>query len=141
MRLVDRILAVDDERLQAAATVRETWPLCGNRGTDVILAVEVIAQSVSAYHHWKKGPGREPRVGFLVGIKESRFHCRFLLLGAELVVDVRPVSLIANYGVFRGTVRQGNDIVCEALVQAVEPEEEAFRELLRCRGRRDGKHG
>jgi predicted hotdog family 3-hydroxylacyl-ACP dehydratase len=69
MRLIDRILAAGDDHLSASATVKAQWPLCGTGGADMILAVELIVQSVSAFHHRQKGPGAEPRVGFLVGVK------------------------------------------------------------------------
>ena len=141
MRLVDLVLEAGENHLRASSSVKETWPLCTIRGADAILAIELIAQSVAAHHHWKKGRKTEPQVGLLVGVKEARFYSQLLPLGAELTVDVKTVAVIGNYGIFNGEVRLGNAVLCEAIVQVMEPREEMLGELIGRRGAKARANG
>jgi predicted hotdog family 3-hydroxylacyl-ACP dehydratase len=131
LRLIDRILQADEDHIEALSVVKESWPLCHSQGADVILAIEVIAQGAAALHGYRKGWQDEPRVGFLVGVKEARFYAQYLPLKAELTVNIEIVSLIGNYGVFKGEVRLGDGLICEALVQAMEPDDELFGKLVK----------
>ena len=102
-------------------------------GTDVILAIEVIAQAAAALHGYRKGLLDEPRVGFLVGIREARFYVQYLPLKAELTVNVKIVSQIGNYCVFKGEVKLADELICKAQVQAMEPDDELFGKLVQGR--------
>ena len=133
LRLIDRILQADNDHLEAIAVVKKTWPLCSSEGTDVILAIEVIAQAAAALHGYRKGWQDEPRVGFLVGIRDARFYVQYLPLKAELTVNVKIVSLLGNYCVFKGEVRLADELICKAQVQAIEPDDEMFGKLVQGR--------
>ena len=135
MRLIDRVLDLDEDHIQTISIVKETWPLCDSHGADVILVVEIIAQSIAAFYHRRKRHRGEPQIDFLVGIKEARFHAQRLPLHAELTVNVKMVSAIGNYGVFNGEVMLGTAILCEALVQVLEPGEELWEAIISERGR------
>jgi hypothetical protein len=50
-------------------------------------------------------------------------------------VDVKIISAIGNYGIFQGEVRLGEEILCEALVQVLEPGEELWEALISGRAR------
>lgn len=129
MRLIDIVLEADDDHIKTLAIVKETWPLCNERGADMILTLEVIAQSVAALYHGRKKRRGEPQIDFLVGIKEARFQGIILPLQGKLRVDARLISTIGNYGIFQGEVRLGEELLCEALIQVLEPGEE-LREAL-----------
>ena len=130
LRLIDRILQADEHQLEALSVVKDTWPLCRSGGANVIITLEVIAQASAALHGYRKGWQAEPRVGFLVGIKEARFYRQHLPLKAELITKVNVVSFISNFCVFKGALRLGDELICEAIVQAVEPDEELFEKLV-----------
>jgi predicted hotdog family 3-hydroxylacyl-ACP dehydratase len=129
MRLVDGVLEIDETHIRTVSVVKETWPLCSGRGAEMILAVEIIAQSAAALHHRRKKRSGEPQIVFLVGIKSARFHGEILPLHGEITADVRIVSVIGNYGIFEGEVKQGAEILCEAIVQGWEPEEELWEAI------------
>ncbi|MBN1381801.1 MAG: hypothetical protein JXA41_09015 [Deltaproteobacteria bacterium] len=130
MMLIDRVTDIEDDRIVTIAVVKENWPLCDRAGADVILTVEIIAQSVAAlYHRRKKRPGT-PQIDFLVGIKEARFETQKLPLHAELTARVQMVSFIGNYGIFKGEVLMVDEILCETTVQVLEPDEELWEAIL-----------
>jgi predicted hotdog family 3-hydroxylacyl-ACP dehydratase len=129
MRLIDGVLDIDENHIRTVSGVKETWPLASGSGAGMILAVEIIAQSAAALHHWRKKRAGDPQIVFLVGIKKARFHGEILPRPGELTADVRVVSVIGNYGIFRGEVRHGAEILCEAIVQGWEPGEETWEAI------------
>lgn len=135
MRLIDAVLEIDDDHIRTIAVVKETWPLCDRSGAAMILSVEIIAQSVAALYHRRKKRRGEPQIDFLVGIKEARFHGEHLPLHEELRVDVEIISAIGNYGIFQGRVMLGADILCEAIVQVLEPGEELWEAIISGQGK------
>ena len=137
MLLVDSVLEIDENHIRTVSVVKETWPLCSGSGAEMILAVEIIAQSAAALHHRRKKRTGEPQIVFLVGIKDARFHGEILPLHGELTADVRIVSAIGKYGIFQGNVKHGAEILCEAIVQGWDPEEELWESTMS--GQRGGK--
>lgn len=133
MRLVDDVLEIDENHIRTFSVVKETWPLCSGRGAEMILAVEIIAQSATALYHQRKKRLGVPQIDFLVGIKDARFHGEILQLHGELTADVRIISAIGNYGIFQGNVKHGAEILCEAIVQGLEPEEELWKSITSSR--------
>lgn len=126
MRLIDRVVDLSEEHIETMARVTDAWPLCGEDGADVILTVEMIAQSVAALYHERKKRLGEPQIDFLVGIKEARFLTPKLPLDAELRVRVSLVSMIGNYGIFQGDVLMGSERLCEATLQVLDPGEDLW---------------
>jgi predicted hotdog family 3-hydroxylacyl-ACP dehydratase len=133
MRLVDRILEIDENHIRTSSVVGENWPLCSKEGAEMILAVEIIAQSAEALYNQRKNRLGEPQIDFLVGIKDARFYGEILPLHGELTADVWMVSAIGNYGVFRGDLKYGAEILCEAIVQGLEPEPELWESIMSSR--------
>lgn len=130
MRLIDRILDLNEDHIETMCIVTETWPLCDSDGADAILNVEMIAQSVAALYHERKKRRGEPQIDFLVGIKEARFYRQKLPLHAELKTHVRLMSTIDNYGIFEGDVILGNTCVCSATLQVLEPAEDLWAAIM-----------
>jgi len=136
MRLIDSVLDLDEEHIETMTKVAETWPLCGEDGADVILTVEMIAQSVAALYHERKKRVGKPQIDFLVGIKEARFFRSKLPLHAELRVKVKLTSMIGNYGIFQGDVMLADERLCEATLQVLDPGEDLWA-AIKC-GRKGG---
>ncbi|MBN1614581.1 MAG: hypothetical protein JW950_08970 [Deltaproteobacteria bacterium] len=131
MRLIDRVLRADGNRLETLSVVEKTWPLCSIRGVDVIVAIEVIAQAAAALHGYRKGWQDEPKVGLLVGVKDARFYRRHLPMKAKLTGRVAVLSLKRSFCVFEGELMLGEELICRAVVQAVEPENQFFQKLIK----------
>ena len=47
MRLIDGVIAVDEERAVTIAHADETWPLYRDGSVDVLVAIELVAQSAA----------------------------------------------------------------------------------------------
>ena len=129
MRLVDGVLEIDENHIRTFSVVKETWPLCSEMGAEMILAVEIIAQSAAALYNQRNKRLGEPQIDFLVGIKDARFHGEILPLNGNLTTEVKIVSAIGKYGTFQGNVKHGTEVLCEAMVQGLEPEEELLEAI------------
>ena len=125
MKLIDEILSLDDESrsLRAKTTVRDKWPLCDHGAADSMLCVELIAQAVGCRHGWEQHQAKKerPEVGFLVGIKTARFQTPRIPVGRELEVEVTHQYGIKEYAAYSGAVLDGDDVLCEAVVQVLSP--------------------
>jgi predicted hotdog family 3-hydroxylacyl-ACP dehydratase len=140
MRLLERVMNPAHNGLQAETTVTESWPLSRDGSVSSLLCLELVAQAISALSTWRRGEGARPRVGLLVGIKESELFTPRLPLGTELTVHVEELYHVGNYGVFKGQVISGSALFCTTIVQVMEPEGDDFLDLLRRQGAHpDGK--
>jgi len=129
MRLIDRIKNPDQQGLQAETTVRDVWPMYKNGAVSSIMCIELIAQSVSAFATWLRGSGASPRVGFLVGIKTAEFNSATLPIDTHLVITVKEISRVGNYGVFRGEVSSGPTSFCAAVIQVIDPDRSTLQKI------------
>jgi predicted hotdog family 3-hydroxylacyl-ACP dehydratase len=135
MRLIDNVLELDEDPIETLSIVNKSWPLCDEQGADVILSIEIIAQSVAALYHRRKRRAGAPQIDFLVGIKEARFLTLVLPLNEEIKANVKMVSFIGNYGIFKGEVSIDGEIICQAVVQVLEPGEELWAAIISGRAR------
>jgi len=126
MRLIDSVLAVDDQRAVTAATATEDWPLYRDGSVDVLVTIELVAQTAALLEGWKRlKTGRGSATGWLVGIKSADFRRSRLPVRATLVTEAAKSYAVEGYAVFGGTVRLGEEIVATVSIQAFRPEETA----------------
>lgn len=125
MRLLDGVIAVDEERAVTTAHASEAWPLYRDGSVDVLVAIELVAQSAALLEGWKRRrSGKGGAKGWLVGIKSAEFRCARIEVPAVLVTEVRRNYALESYAVFDGIVRAGDDSVAALTLQAFRPEEE-----------------
>jgi predicted hotdog family 3-hydroxylacyl-ACP dehydratase len=123
MRLIDAVVAVDDQRAVTAATVTEDWPLYRDGSVDILVTIELVAQTAALLEGWKRlQSGREGTSGWLVGIKTADFCCPRLLVPTMLITEVDRSYALESYAVFSGTVRVGDEVVAAMMIQAFRPE-------------------
>lgn len=122
MKLIERIKKPDKHGLKAETTVRESWPLYERGAVSSIICVELIAQSVSAFATWLRGPDASPQIGLLVGVKKASFNTATMPIDIDLVISVDKISRVGNYGIFKGEVASGSVSFCSAVIQALEPD-------------------
>jgi predicted hotdog family 3-hydroxylacyl-ACP dehydratase len=124
MRLIDGVLSVDEERALTFATATDIWPLCQDGYVDVLVAIELVAQSAAIMEGWKRQQSKKGGAkGWLVGIKSADFRCSRIAVPAQLITEVRRSYALESYAVFEGTVRQGSEIIATLSIQAFRPEE------------------
>jgi predicted hotdog family 3-hydroxylacyl-ACP dehydratase len=124
MRLVEKVVAVDDdeEGIETACTVRDTWPSANNGLSRTVLLVEVIAQSAGVLMGWRErneGDGRGQ--GLLVGVRHASTLRPLVPLGTPMHCRVRLTHGVTHYAAFEGRV------VDDHGVQWIEAELQAFR--------------
>lgn len=124
MRLIDEVVEVDDEKAVTAATVKEDWPLYRDGFVDILVTIELVAQTAALLEGWKRlQSGLGGASGWLVGIKTADFRCPRLLVPAILITEVRQSYALEGYAVFSGTVRMGEEIVATLSIQTFRPED------------------
>jgi predicted hotdog family 3-hydroxylacyl-ACP dehydratase len=126
MKLIETVLAVDDQRARTAATTSEDWPLFGDGSVDVLVTIELVAQTAALLEGWKRiQGGRGGATGWLVGIKSADFRRSRLPIAAALITEVTKSCALEGYAVFDGTVLLKDEIVAVMSVQAFRAEADA----------------
>jgi len=123
MRLIETVVAVDDQRARTAATTSEDWPLYGDGSIDALVTIELVAQTAALLEGWKRiQGGRGGATGWLVGIKSADFRRSRLSVPATLITEVTKSYALEGYAVFDGTVLLEGEIVAVMSVQAFRAE-------------------
>jgi predicted hotdog family 3-hydroxylacyl-ACP dehydratase len=126
MRLIDRVVAVDDEKAVTAATVTDDWPLYRDGSVDILVTIELVAQTAALLEGWKRlKSNRGGATGWLVGIKKADFRRPRLPVATTLITEAARSYALEGYAVFTGTVSNGSEVVATMQIQALRPEETA----------------
>lgn len=106
MRLVDRVVEVDADSVVALATVPYDGPFVrADADPPGYLVIEMMAQSVSAWHGWTcRQAGETPRIGYLLGTRELRCVRPTLEPGSRLRIAASAMFRDAGVGSFSCTV-------------------------------------
>lgn len=124
MRLIDGVIAVDDQKAVTVATATEDWPLYRAGSVDILVTIELVAQTAAVLEGWKRlQDNRGGATGWLVGIKKADFRHPRLTVPATLITEAARSYALEGYAVFTGTVRKGSEVVATMQVQALRPEE------------------
>jgi predicted hotdog family 3-hydroxylacyl-ACP dehydratase len=125
MRLIGEVLAVDDDKAVTSSAVTENWPLYRDGSVDVLVTIELVAQTAALLEGWKRQQSKRGGTkGWLVGIKTADFLLPRIPLPATLITEVRRDYALEGYAVFEGTVRLGTEVVATISIQAFRPEED-----------------
>jgi predicted hotdog family 3-hydroxylacyl-ACP dehydratase len=126
MRLIGDVVAVDDDRAVTSSVVTEEWPLYRDGSVDVLVTIELVAQTAALLEGWKRQrSGRQGGAkGWLVGIKTADFRLPRIPLPATLLTEARKDYALEGYAVFEGTVRLGMEVVAVVSIQAFRSEED-----------------
>lgn len=123
MKLIETVVAVDDQRALTAATTSADWPLYRDGSVDILVTLELVAQTAALLEGWKRlRSGRGGTSGWLVGIKNADFTVPRLAVPVTLVTEVARSYALEGYAVFSGTVRLGDRIVATLNIQAFHQE-------------------
>lgn len=124
MRLIDAVIAVDAERAVSSATVTKDWPLVREGSVDILVAIELVAQTAALLEGWKRLQSRRGGVtGWLVGIKSAAFRRPRVAVPATLITTASRSYALEGYAVFSGTVSSGAEVLADVQIQAFRPED------------------
>lgn len=123
MRLVDRVLAWDDESVAVEVTVPGDGLFAGEAGTPAWVGVEYMAQTIAAWAGCRaRRAGREPSIGFLLGTRRYVAEQPHFRTGARLRVEARCELLGENgLGMFACRILEGENVLAVANVSVFEP--------------------
>jgi predicted hotdog family 3-hydroxylacyl-ACP dehydratase len=97
MRLLDRVLAVDDERVLAEVDVPFDGLFVRDGQVPSWVGIEYMAQAVGAWAGARaRKQGGEPRPGLLLGTRRFETHCDGFASGSRLRVEARCELMGAN---------------------------------------------
>jgi len=120
------VVAVDDEKAVTFAAVTEDWPLYREGTIDILVTIELVAQTAALLEGWKRLKSkRGGATGWLVGIKKADFRYPRLSVPTTLITEAVKSYALERYAVFTGTVSSGSEVVATMQIQALRPEETA----------------
>jgi predicted hotdog family 3-hydroxylacyl-ACP dehydratase len=124
MILLDEALGFDDDRLQAAVTIRPDAPFCRSEGMPAHVAIEYMAQACAAWVGLQAlRAGGSPRVGFLLGTRSFRATRPWIANGTRLVVTVAVEFRDETMGVFDCRVEDSGGELASAQLTVHQPAE------------------
>jgi predicted hotdog family 3-hydroxylacyl-ACP dehydratase len=124
MALIEELLEVDDHSCTTVATVRQSWPLFSGNAVDVLVMVELVAQTACAGGSWKRRrDGNAAGGGWLVGIRNAEFYENRVPLHTRLITQATNQYSLDDYHVFEGTVMDGSTTICRVTIQALRNEQ------------------
>ena len=124
MRLVDQLLACEEERATVLALVTAAWPGCRQGRVDPVLLIELVSQAAATLVGWnRRHEEKQGGRGWLVGVRKTRIHSGGLVVGTELICEVELAYKVENYAVYKGWVRDRTSRkLAEAELQTYRPD-------------------
>ncbi len=111
MLLLDRLISVDREHLQAEVTIRPERLFCGAAGVGAWVGIEYMAQAAAAfagYHAMQSGQPLGP--GFLLGTRSYTSGQPCFAPGSVLRILAQPVGPAVNgLAMFQCSISAGDD--------------------------------
>lgn len=125
MKLVDKILEINDQTARTSSVVTLDWPLDETGLLDPMILVELVAQTSGVHEGWKaRREGKDGTKGWLVGIKRADFFTDAIEPGTVLTTTVRTLYALQTYAVFAGTVEAASKILAQVELQVFRAEED-----------------
>lgn len=125
MRLIDRVLAVDDEHVVAEVDVPFDGLFVRDGQVPSWVGIEYMAQTVSAWAgHRGSARGGEPRPGLLLGSRRYEVHCDGFASGTRLRVEAHCELVGSNgLGQFDCRILQDERLLASARISVLDPPE------------------
>jgi predicted hotdog family 3-hydroxylacyl-ACP dehydratase len=133
MRLIARVLEVDDERVVAEVEVPFDGLFVRDGEVPSWIGIEYMAQAVAAWAgaRARAQGGGGPRPGLLLGTRRYEAHCAGFASGSRLRVEARCEIMAGNgLGQFDCRVLQDGHELAVARISVMDPSDEAMA-LLR----------
>lgn len=123
MRLLDTVQEIEDHHALASAVVKDSWPLARDGSVASLMLIEVLAQAAAAWFGWQNlQQGKPVQIGYLVGVKEGRFHTNQVPVGTRVEARVERVMGRESFLVMDGKVTDASNVLAEARIQLFVPE-------------------
>jgi predicted hotdog family 3-hydroxylacyl-ACP dehydratase len=126
MKLVDKIIQVDEDAAITESFVTARWPLSQDNGVNPLVFIELTAQTAAVCIGWKKlkEQGDHNGRGWLVGIKSAVFYADTIPLQTLVRTHARINFSLDNYTEIHGEVTEGPTIMGEIILQVLRDEKQ-----------------
>ncbi|MBA3929851.1 MAG: hypothetical protein C0521_09720 [Xanthomonas sp.] len=123
MRLIDRLVAWDEDSIAVELRVPEEGPFSHDEGVPAWVGVEYMAQAIAACAGCRaRAAGREPSIGFLLGTRRYDSRTSWFPAGALLRVEaIRELLGDNGLGMFRCRILGDGEELATANVSVFEP--------------------
>jgi predicted hotdog family 3-hydroxylacyl-ACP dehydratase len=123
MRLLDTVQEIDDHQALASAVIKDSWPLARDGSVACLMLIEVLAQAAATWFGWQNlQQGKPLQIGYLVGVKEARFHTNQVAVGTRVGARVERGIGKQNFLVMDGKVTDATNLLAEARIQLFVPD-------------------
>jgi predicted hotdog family 3-hydroxylacyl-ACP dehydratase len=119
---IESVLDVMDDRIVCRAMVEKGHYLTCGEEAPLILGIEMGAQAAGVLaalqHHRTESTDSPPKVGYLVGIRQARFHAKALPVGCALRVEATDQGASGPLGTFgiRVSIEGDEETLVEARI-------------------------
>ena len=125
MKLVEEIVALDEDHAVSRSVVRNGWPLCDGRSVSAIVLIELVAQTAAVNNGWeliqRHGPDADNR-GWIVGIKSAQLLVDQIAIGTTVTIQSRNQFQYDNFREIRGVAKIGDQVAAEVVLQLIQAE-------------------
>jgi predicted hotdog family 3-hydroxylacyl-ACP dehydratase len=125
MSLLDRVIAVEGERLSAEVVVPADGLFSRDGGVGAWVGIEYMAQAVAAWAGWQsRQAGEAPRIGLLLGTRRYRCSVPRFAAGQRLQVDIeRGYQADNGLGQFDCRIRADGQELAHATLTVFGPQD------------------
>lgn len=123
--LVTGVLAASPERVVCRAEIPLDHPLVSGETAPAYLGLEAGAQAAAAWGALgalaAEGAEESPRIGYVVAIRNARFHVPGLTAGRPFRVEVRPAGSVPPLSIYEVSVETGGEELLAGTVSTYLP--------------------
>jgi predicted hotdog family 3-hydroxylacyl-ACP dehydratase len=122
MKLVNKIVRVDEHMAITESTVTSSWPLVENNDANCLVLIELVAQTSAICIGWKELVGGIDDVGgkgWLVGIKSASFFTDSIPLNTVIITQIYINLTMDNYTEVQGESKAGNVVLGKIILQVL----------------------
>jgi predicted hotdog family 3-hydroxylacyl-ACP dehydratase len=125
IKMINEVLEITPNSAVTGTVADSNWPLCDGNAVNPIVLIEIVAQTGAVIDGYKRRKqGKSGGKGWLVGVKDARFHVAEISVGTHLVTSVGTSYSFDNYSVITGTVKTGEKILAVVVLQALRMNED-----------------
>jgi predicted hotdog family 3-hydroxylacyl-ACP dehydratase len=130
-RLVEAVLELREDGIDCAGRVPSTHPMAREGEVPAFLGLELAAQAAAVFEALRrreKGGHANPRVGFLVSLRDVRIDLRTFPVEASLVASIRSLGGAASLALYQVRVLHRGVVGVQGTLGTFLPPSEGHRD-------------
>lgn len=131
MVLIDKIVHNFEDDFTVTVKIHKGSLLACDYGVPSYCGIEYMAQTIAAYSSIYLYKGLKARIGFIISLRNFESKVPYFKFGDTLKINITPVLVTNNSGLFDCTISENNKIVVSAKIMAFVPNESDMEKLQR----------